>query len=1190
MLNRLYIVIGVLAILAIAGAYLVPRFIQWGEYRDRMQAVAGEVLGAPVDITGDIEFSLLPQPQLSFTDVVVGPADAPAMTVARVEAQFSLIDFLRDRYLITRLVLDQPVLQLGIDAAGRVRSGFSLARQVSADTDIVVANAQVVGGRVVVADARSGVTLAAEDIAGELRMEALRGPFSFQGSGSHDGKGYAFRLSTAAIGADGSTRLSAFVRPTADGFSLTAEGLLAGGDDPQFEGDVTFRRAPPAGEAAGVDAGRGDMLVAGKVVASPARIVLTEYTLVPDENRAATRLQGAAEVRLGAEPSFNAVISGGVMALPPRDATAEPMAAPYELLRLLAELPPPPMPGLPGTIGVDIAELDLRAVSLRDLRFDAKVDADGWSLEAFSAQLPGGSQLTLGGRLTTEAGKPNFAGRLSLATRRPDVLAQLWRKREKDRPLLDLPTALVADVALVGETLSLTNGALNLDGLSHPVSAEIGFASASRHLNFSADFGRLDGEASAALAALLPDLGQDAAFAASWPKGRFRVAAAAATVYGLDGRDLRARGSWEGGVLVVDEIAAADLGGAAFSGRLTAFGTLAKPELSGTGTVVVGSAEAPALTWFYDALGATPAARAFLAGAIPADLSVRLDPPSGAGGQVLAVAGRAAGSELAFEAQLGHGVIRALGGPMSVKVELRSDDAGAMTAQLGLGGVDLLPVGAPMRLVALVEGSMANSLETTLRLEGGGDFIAFSGNVVVSDPDEPSGNGTLRASLSDLTALVGLAGADGLYVPPVVGSARVDFAGTRSLALKEIDGVSGEGRVTGELSLTRTGDTASIGGRLAVGDIDAAGLLAVLAGPAALIATPDSVWPDGPLAIGDAVRRTVGRVTIAATSIAAGRAVVRDAGFEVDWDANGTRLRDLSGQVGSGKVSLELAICCAGPLTDKQLSGRVALSGVEVDAIAPEAVAAVLDGIVDAGARFEGTGDGVLSALRATTGDGTLTVTGLRAAHLNPSTFADLASLDSVLDMEPAALTALIVDTLDEGTFEADKVSGGFAIAGGVLRSGNLAVEGGGVRLFGRTSLNLGDLALDGSYAMTPTVPAAVESPIAEVGASVAVRIGGTLTAPEGSFDVAALVDAIMVRAYEVEVARLERLRAEDEARRQAAAAERARLAEEAAKKAAEEAARKKAEEEEAARRAAEEAARRQRPVLPQPLDLGIGN
>ena len=1189
MLNRLYIVFGVLAILVIAAAYVVPRFIQWGDYRDRMQAVATEVFGAPVEITGDIEFSLLPQPQLRFAEVVVGPAGAPAMRIAGVEAQFSLVDFFRDRYLITRLVLDKPVVQVAVDAAGKVVSPLRLAEKVTA-ADVAVANAQIFGGQVVITDARTDETFTADNITGELRMEALRGPFSFQGSGNYDGGSYTFRLSTTAIDASGATQLSAFARPGDDAFSVSVEGLLTSGDAPGFEGGLTYRRAPAAGNGDAQDAGRGDFVVAGKVKASFEQILLTEVTVVPDENRAATRLQGSAEVRLGQGRSFNAVISGGALALPPRDATAEPMASPYELVRLLAELPPPPSLALPGAIGVDIAELDLRTVSLRGVRLDATTDEAGWTIRKFSGELPGASRLTLSGALTTAAGRPEFSGKLSLATRRVDALAQLWRKPAAGNPVFNMPVALVAEVALVGETLSLSDAALNLGGLNHSIAAEIGFASTSRHLNFTADFRDLGAEDSAALAALLPDLAQDSSFGASFPRGRFNVSARTATVNGLEGEDLRARGSWEGGVLVIDEIAAGSLGGVGFEGRGTAFGTLAKPELSGTGTVSIESAGAPGLAVFHDAIGATQPVREFLDRALPADITLRLDAPSGAGGQTLAISGKAGSSDLTLEAQLGHGVIRALGGPLSVKLDLQSSDAQAMTQQLGLGGIGLMPAGVPMHLVALIEGSMANSLETTLRLEGGDDSFAFAGNVVVTDPEEVSGNGTVKASLSDPSAIAVLAGADGLYVPPVSGAARVEFAGTRSLHLTEIDAQSGGGKVSGELTFTRSGETSAVAGALAVESVDTAGLLAVLAGPAALIALPDSPWPDGPLVIGDAPRRTIGRVGITTPAIAAGdRTLVRDARFDLDWDANAIRLRDLSGAVGSGKISMELSVCCAGPLTDKQVTGRVALVGVEIDALAPPALAQALDGIVDAGARFEGTGDGLRSALETMTGDGTYTISRLQAEHFNPATFAELASLETVLDMEPAALSTLIVDKLDDKPFVADEARGGFTIAGGVLRSGNVAVEGGGVRLFGSTTLRLADLALDGSYSMSPAGAPAAGSPLDDLGAQVSVQIGGTVVAPEGKFDVAAVVDAIMVRAYEVEVARLEQLRAEDEARRQAAAAERARLAEEAAKKAAEEAASRKAAEEAARKQAEEEAARKraeeQQPL--QPLDLG---
>lgn len=1202
MLNRLYIVVGALAIMAIAAAFIVPRFIAWGDYRDRMQVVASEVFGAPVEITGEIEFSLLPEPRLRFSDVIVGTRDRPAITVEGVEAQFSLIDFIRDRYLITRLVLDKPALHIAIDAEGRVVAGLRLAERVTS-ADISVANAQIVEGSIVLADARSGETFEARGIGGELRMEALRGPFSFQGNGDYDGQRYAARLTTSALDAGGATQLSGFVRPADGGFSLSVDGLLATGDDIALDGELTYRQAP-GGQTA--DAGRGDLVLSGKVEATPARILLADYTLIPDENRAGTRLQGSATIALGKDRAFDASISGGVMALPPRDATAEQVPVPYEPVRLLAELPLPPSLPLPGTIRAEIAELDLRAVSLRNLRLLATAGAGGWTIDSFAAELPGATDLVLKGEFVAAAGEPNFSGTLSLTSGRLDALAQLWRKPADGNPLFNVPGALDAEVSLVGETLSLSNAVLTLDGKSHPFSTEIGFGGTSRHLNISASLGELDPQQSTMLAALLPDLAQDAGFAVTFPKGRFSLAAQAATIDGLDGTGLSARGSWEGGVLVVDQVAAGDLGGAHFDGRFTAFGTLAKPELSGTGSVRVISPDAPALAKFYDAIAVPAPIRQFLRRSLPADLAMRLDAPSGDGGQTLALSGRAGASQLTLDAQLGLGFIRALGGPASVRLDLRSADPQAMTAQLGLGDVSVMPTGRPMHLVALIDGSIANSLETTVRIEGGEDSLAFAGNVFLSEPDGFSGNGAIKATLSDPSVLAALAGAGGVHVPAVSGTARIEFAGTRKLQLDGIEAVSGGQPVKGRLALTQTGGTSAVAGMLELGELDGAALFGTLAGPAALIVTGQSPWPDGPLAIGDAPRRTVGRIGITTPAIMfGGRPAVTDASFEFDWDAGATRLRRLAGSVGEGKLTMELGICCAGPLADKQLSGRLELSGVEIDAIVPAAVADVLSGTVNGGARFEGAGSSLLGALRAMSGEGNYTISGLQAEQTNPATFAEVAALDTILEMEPASLGALIVDKLDDRPFLADVVSGGFTIAGGVLRSANIAMAGEGARLFGSTSLRLADLTLEGSYTMSPTTP---DTPIDQSGAQISARIGGTLPAPERAFDVSAMVDAIMVRAYEIEVARLEQLRAEDEARRQAAAAERARLAEEearkaaeeaaarkaaeeaAAKAAAEEAARKQAEEDEAAKKAAEEEALRRALQQTQPLDLGLGN
>ena len=286
MLNRLYIVIGLLAILAIGGAFVVPRFIQWGDYRDRMQVIAAEALGAPVEIVGDIEFSLLPQPQLRFRDVRVGDPEEPSIMVAGVEAQFSLIDFLRDRYAITRLVLDGPAVSVTVNEDGAMEAGIALAEQVTG-SNVSVANAEVKGGTLTVADRRTDSTFTVANLTGELRMDALRGPFAFQGSGEYKGATYRGRIATSALDDTDSGQLSVYVSPLDERFTLSAEGALATGPAPRFAGMLTYRQKPPvAAEGVSEDVGRGDLVVTGKVEASSARVLLSDYTIVPDENRA----------------------------------------------------------------------------------------------------------------------------------------------------------------------------------------------------------------------------------------------------------------------------------------------------------------------------------------------------------------------------------------------------------------------------------------------------------------------------------------------------------------------------------------------------------------------------------------------------------------------------------------------------------------------------------------------------------------------------------------------------------------------------------------------------------------------------------------------------------------------------------------------------------------------------------------
>lgn len=1187
MLNRIYIIVGMLAIIVLGGAFIAPHFVRWSDYRLRMEELATNVLGTPVTVRGDIEFSLLPQPRLAFSNVLVGSPEEPAATVDSVEAEFSLMDFLRDNYTMTRLVLRGPVVDFTVDESGFFGSGVTLAE---GNGGVALGQTSIENGTFRLADKRRGEFHALDGVSGELRLSSFGGPFSFQGSGRYKQDDYALRFNSGAADAAGNSRVSAFLQPRSGAFSLSVEGLFTAGMAPKFDGGLIFRQKPPAAEAA-ADI-RGDLVFESKLSGSTDRLVLSGYTLQPDENRAGTRLTGAASIQLGERLGFDAVISGGVFSLPPRDATEDASALPYEIVRLLSELPPPPLPPLPGRVGVDLAEMGLRGFALRNVRLDATTDGSAWEIEQFIAGLPGDTEIRASGQLAGEGGHPTFRGRMALESRRLDGLAALWRKGSENNPLFNQPGALKGTLMLGGDALGLSNGALTLAGRSHGVEIRLGFGEEKR-LDLVGTFDALGAEGSRMLAALLPPFNTDPAFAVSFPQGSFSLTGKAMDVFGIAGEQLVAEGQWSAGRIDFSRLSAGDWGGLGFDARLVAGGTLAAPELSGSGRVRAEKADAPALLALYDRLGVPAGWRAALAPSLPAEVLVDLGAPDDNGAQLATVAGRLGVGELNFRADLGGGLAQLTTGSLRLAGGLESSDVAGLTRQLGLGETPLFSGDGSMLASFSLDGAPANSLESHLTLSLGEESLSFSGHLAGRDGGEVQGTGTLTLRLDDAGGLARLAGFDVLGLPPASGKADVHFEGLRLLRATAIEGVSDDTGFSGEISLSRTGNLAAVSGALEVDRVSAEGLAAALFGPAALV-EGDGLWPEGPLAGEDRARNSRGSIAVVAQSLEAGGVErLGRTGFELGWDETRTRLARFEARSGEALLGLDVTLCCAGPLAGRTVSGRVSLLDMPLASLAPPALAEALDGRVSGGVRFEGSGASLAEALAQLAGEGNFTLADLAATGLSPNVFPAVARLEGVLDMAGEDLGTVMGLALQQGDFTAPSATGAFTIAGGVARIANLIIEGEGGQLSGGFNLALSTLGLNGSLVLAPrdfTDPnGLVSSDISRI----VLHLGGTLIRPETRLDLEEMIAAVMVRANEIEVDRLEALRLEEEARQRAAAEERNRLIREERQRAAEDAARRAAEEE--AKRAEEEALQLEAPepdepapLLPGPLTPGF--
>src|SRR6185295_12658774 len=88
---------------------------------------------------------------------------------------------------------------------------------------------------------------------------------------------------------------------------------------------------------------------------------------------------------------------------------------------------------------------------------------------------------------------------------------------------------------------------------------------------------------------------------------------------------------------------------------------------------------------------------------LPADLAIKLDPPSGEGGQSLNITGKTGAATIDLDAKLGAGVANALTGPLSSTIDLDANVSAALSAQLGLGDTPIFPVDKPLHLKAVLD-------------------------------------------------------------------------------------------------------------------------------------------------------------------------------------------------------------------------------------------------------------------------------------------------------------------------------------------------------------------------------------------------------------------------------------------------------------------------------------------------------
>jgi hypothetical protein len=456
-----------------------------------------------------------------------------------------------------------------------------------------------------------------------------------------------------------------------------------------------------------------------------------------------------------------------------------------------------------------------------------------------------------------------------------------------------------------------------------------------------------------------------------------------------------------------------------------------------------------------------------------------------------------------------------------VRIASRLDaDDGTTLLQL----LDLDRVVAVDQLPGQMTVSASGPLNGAVHVNGlaiaGGFSAAVEGALHLTGDGAPSGGLQVKVAAADLqplhSAMTGEPGA----VVPIAASATIGIADT-DLSCTDLTVKVGKSSLHGRLDL-KLGRPIGIDGDIAVNDVDAALVSAMLLGLPSAAAGSDAIWSSEPAGRGafgimsGAVDFKFDRTALTPYLVA------RDLKGVARFRTSEIALSGLDGTLAGGRLTGELMF-----RRDPEnfgLSGHIDLVGADAALLlAPNKTA--IDGRLTMKLQADGLGlspDGLVSSLH---GSGAVTLADGHFSGIDSAAFAAaLAETGPSGAIDAAKIRAAVTAAMEAGRVAVPQGNAQVTITGGQIHLPNAVLQtDGGAALSLDGVLDLNNAALDARMTLSePPPPNALIPGRPELD----VTLKGPLAAPERKLDTSALVGWLTLRATELQTRRLESVEA----------------------------------------------------------------
>ncbi len=1143
--------LAVAIIVALVAALVGPLFIDWGRYRSAFEAEATRLVGMPVRVAGGIDARLLPTPSLFLNGIEIGaPGREPKLRARSLGVEFGLGPLMRGEWRASQLHLDGPEVAVGIDSAGRIdvpRAAIGFDPDALSFDRVVIEN-----GRAVLSDAASGGRLVLDQLWFKGDIRSLLGPFRGEGAFVSAGQLYGYRVSGSRRADDGGMRLRLSVDPSDRPLAIETDGTLwVERELPRYEGNLVLAR--PAGMvlSSGQAVASEPWRTTSRVKATSAAVLFEQIDIQYGPDDRAIKLAGTADLKFGAKPRFEGVLSARQVDLDRALLAADAVKrSPIALLRTmtdtLSDLGRPP---LPMKIGLGIDSLSLGGAQLTTVRGDILSDGDAWSLDSFEFRAPGATQVRASGRLKLAAKVAEFSGPANVESTDPKALIA-WLEGRPDAARAPIgPLQARGEVTLGGERLAIDRFEAKFDRKMVAGRLAYAFASEQRPARLDAAINAAEFDIDGALAFL-----NNLAGATFDRPGEIALALdfGRATYAGIEAKGAAANLKFDASGLVIERLSVADFGGA----LINASGRIDTTSPSPRGSIAL-TLEAQRLTGVA-ALAAkfAPAHIADMLQALTqrsssAKLSAKLDvAPLAASGPktsaTLALAGAIAGIRINMTAEGNGDAARPAAADLRVNGSLEADDGASLAAFVGLDRLATLER-RPARLVLNANGPADGDLRVDAKFAGAGLDAAAAGALRFAAAG-PTGALDVTFTAADARLPRRDAGA----AIPVALTTRLGIDGDR-LTLDRLNAKIAGAQVNGRLALL-LGHPTRIDGRIEADTADASAVIATAIG------TPPTsrktAWPPDPF-VPSALADVEGRIEFAITRAVLGGIVGRQLRGVARFERSAIALENIEGSIGEGRLAAQAKFRATSSGVSSE--ARVSLANADLSALMPRSALGQVAGRITLELTTQGTGMSPAALVGALSGRGTATIDNLQISGFDPAAIeAASRAAQRGVAIDAVRIGDVLRSGLDAGRLNIPAASAVVTIEAGRATLSPLTVPAAGADVGISGSYDLGADALDLRFGLIG--PLKADAPGGQR-PEISIALKGPVDTPRRTVEVASLVNWLTMRAVEQEAKRL--AAAEQEAKRIQAQEETRRLAEEARRAA------------EDARRLAEEEARR---------------